>query len=230
MNEYHATDHDLVPRQLGDEQAAKMLAKQQDLQAGSDDPLWIGHEGSVIITAKRALPQLTALGARSTEAVIAELKQKPQTPLSLHSPSSKLISIGPLPSLSSISSNGPSASNVNDGEDDEGPNEDPDEDDTDEDDQPKGRSRKTERQRRQNAIADSYLQDALHNPTKKHKLVPQDEANQSTRYIVHQAESQRIISTPREYQIELFERAKAKNIIAVLDTGEHCLLLLHFVR
>lgn len=28
-----------------------------------------------------------------------------------------------------------------------------------------------------------------------------------------------IISSPREYQTELFERAKRKNIIAVLDTG-----------
>lgn len=28
-----------------------------------------------------------------------------------------------------------------------------------------------------------------------------------------------IISSPREYQTELFERAKEKNIIAVLDTG-----------
>ncbi len=28
-----------------------------------------------------------------------------------------------------------------------------------------------------------------------------------------------IISSPREYQTELFERAKTKNIIAVLDTG-----------
>ena len=34
-------------------------------------------------------------------------------------------------------------------------------------------------------------------------------------------ESQVIISDPREYQVELFERAKEHNIIAVLDTGEH---------
>lgn len=32
-------------------------------------------------------------------------------------------------------------------------------------------------------------------------------------------ESNVIISDPREYQVELFERAKTQNIIAVLDTG-----------
>jgi endoribonuclease Dicer len=30
---------------------------------------------------------------------------------------------------------------------------------------------------------------------------------------------ERIIESPREYQIDLFERAKEKNIIVVLDTG-----------
>ncbi|KAJ0322443.1 hypothetical protein Brms1b_002248 [Colletotrichum noveboracense] len=32
-------------------------------------------------------------------------------------------------------------------------------------------------------------------------------------------DTKQIIGTPREYQIELFERAKMRNIIAVLDTG-----------
>ncbi|KAH8808722.1 hypothetical protein F5884DRAFT_793130 [Xylogone sp. PMI_703] len=39
------------------------------------------------------------------------------------------------------------------------------------------------------------------------------------RWLVKQSESQEIISSPRDYQVELFERAKEKNIIAVLDTG-----------
>lgn len=43
--------------------------------------------------------------------------------------------------------------------------------------------------------------------------------DQSVSYIVRMAESEKIINTPREYQIELFEKAKEKNIIAVLDTG-----------
>ncbi|TVY25861.1 Dicer-like protein [Lachnellula hyalina] len=222
MHGYHAVDHELVQQQLGsssDEQISRMLANQEELQGSSDVPLLISNEDSIVVPAKESLPQLTALTARSTKAVIAELRQKHHNPLSLHLPTSKLVSIGPLPSLSSISSNGRSAPTRDDRDDDEAPAEDPD-DDEDEDDQPKGRSRKiTERKRRQNAIADSYLRDALQDPVKNHKLLPQDEANQSTRYIVHQAESQRIISTPREYQIELFERAKEKNIIAVLDTG-----------
>ncbi|KAI1134348.1 hypothetical protein F5Y05DRAFT_398412 [Hypoxylon sp. FL0543] len=37
--------------------------------------------------------------------------------------------------------------------------------------------------------------------------------------LVREAESEKIILSPREYQTELFERAKQKNIIAVLDTG-----------
>lgn len=36
---------------------------------------------------------------------------------------------------------------------------------------------------------------------------------------------QRIIETPREYQIDLFERAKKKNIIVVLDTGIEGIIL-----
>ncbi len=42
---------------------------------------------------------------------------------------------------------------------------------------------------------------------------------QSVTWLARQAKSERIINTPREYQIELFEKAKGRNIIAVLDTG-----------
>ncbi|KAI1505214.1 RNase3 domain-containing protein [Biscogniauxia marginata] len=45
-----------------------------------------------------------------------------------------------------------------------------------------------------------------------------DERKSVTR-LVREAESEKIIASPREYQIELFERAKQKNTIAVLDTG-----------
>ncbi|CAG8979867.1 hypothetical protein HYALB_00002640 [Hymenoscyphus albidus] len=79
----------------------------------------------------------------------------------------------------------------------------------------------TERKRRQNSIANNYLQEKLRNPTNKqdHQVKPGEEAVQSTRWIVDHTESAPIISTPREYQNELYERAKEKNIIAVLDTG-----------
>lgn len=45
------------------------------------------------------------------------------------------------------------------------------------------------------------------------------EQDKSMHMLVQEAESEKIISSPREYQTELFERAKQKNIIAVLDTG-----------
>ncbi|KAI9770580.1 MAG: Dicer-like protein 1 [Geoglossum simile] len=46
-----------------------------------------------------------------------------------------------------------------------------------------------------------------------------DDALLSTRSLISKQESTVIITDPREYQIELFERAKKQNIIAVLDTG-----------
>ncbi len=41
----------------------------------------------------------------------------------------------------------------------------------------------------------------------------------STRNLISKQESTVIITDPREYQMELFEKAKEQNIIAVLDTG-----------
>ncbi|KAL8832795.1 MAG: hypothetical protein Q9170_004740 [Blastenia crenularia] len=45
-----------------------------------------------------------------------------------------------------------------------------------------------------------------------------NDENLSIREILHKGQT-RIITDPREYQLELFERAKQQNIIAVLDTG-----------
>ena len=41
----------------------------------------------------------------------------------------------------------------------------------------------------------------------------------SIRSLMSKQESTVIITDPREYQVELFEKAKKQNIIAVLDTG-----------
>jgi len=41
----------------------------------------------------------------------------------------------------------------------------------------------------------------------------------SIRNLMSKQESNVIITDPREYQIELFEKTKQQNIIAVLDTG-----------
>ena len=41
----------------------------------------------------------------------------------------------------------------------------------------------------------------------------------SIRSLIAKQDSSIIITDPREYQVELFEKAKKQNIIAVLDTG-----------
>ena len=47
-----------------------------------------------------------------------------------------------------------------------------------------------------------------------------NEENLSIRSLMAKQESNVIITDPREYQMELFEKAKKQNIIAVLDTGK----------
>lgn len=97
------------------------------------------------------------------------------------------------------------------------------EEDDDDDILPTTKPRKiSERKRRQNATAEKHLQKYLQDSIKNHKVKPQDVAQQSVKWLINQSakEAPPIISTPRAYQSELFERAKEKNIIAVLDTGE----------
>lgn len=97
-----------------------------------------------------------------------------------------------------------------------------DDDESDADDQTSSRPRSiSDRKRKQLAIASNYLQERLRNPKAKqtNHIRPGEEVLQNTKWIIDQSEKRSIIDTPREYQIELFERAKEKNIIAVLDTG-----------
>ncbi|KAG9246055.1 dicer-like protein [Calycina marina] len=79
----------------------------------------------------------------------------------------------------------------------------------------------SERKRRNAAIADRYIQSMLRRDLEDgiSRVKPGEESQQSARWLVNQSESHRIISSPRAYQTELFDLAKEKNVIAVLDTG-----------
>ncbi|KAF4632588.1 hypothetical protein G7Y89_g5545 [Cudoniella acicularis] len=141
----------------------------------------------------------TALATRTNEEVIADLKRDAHAPA------------------------GPVNKSTLDGEDDDA-NDDGyrslGDDDEYDGTQPAGRPKKiSERKRRLHAIAQNHLEALLRNPVKQPKVKPEDEQFQSARWLVNQSENRKIITSPREYQVELFERAKQKNIIAVLDTG-----------
>jgi endoribonuclease Dicer len=76
------------------------------------------------------------------------------------------------------------------------------------------------KRRRENAVLESHrLNRARQLATEPKKQENVNEDKQSTKWLVKHSTNQEIISTPREYQSELFEKAKEKNIIAVLDTG-----------
>lgn len=74
---------------------------------------------------------------------------------------------------------------------------------------------------------DSWLRDQREKVYKEAQSKA-DDSNKSTLPSANwvDEEDAPIISSPREYQTELFERAKKKNIIAVLDTG--CLISTYY--
>lgn len=47
-----------------------------------------------------------------------------------------------------------------------------------------------------------------------------DDSHLSVQNLIAKQDFATIINNPREYQIELFEKAKEENLIAVLDTGK----------
>jgi endoribonuclease Dicer len=175
-------------------------------------------------------PQATTLATRNTDQVIADLKRLSDSgPVgSPFSPKRRLTSYASTrsePTLSGLpeapvylGANAPLG--PDDGDEDE-PNESSDEEEA----QRTAKPRKiTEQKRRHNAVFDSYMHERTQKQLKEsNKVRPEDEAQQSARWLVNQSENREIISSPREYQVELFEKAKEKNIIAVLDTGT-CLL------
>ncbi|KAF2103329.1 ATP-dependent helicase dcl1 [Rhizodiscina lignyota] len=77
------------------------------------------------------------------------------------------------------------------------------------------------RKREQRAIFQDYVTKRAQNITKeeiKQELQNADDEELSIKALMAKHENEQI-TTPREYQLELFERAKQQNIIAVLDTG-----------
>ncbi|KAH6696703.1 hypothetical protein BKA61DRAFT_563214 [Leptodontidium sp. MPI-SDFR-AT-0119] len=169
-------------------------------------------------------PTATALATRTTEDVIADLKRNKQYSFASPEPkrrqgsyanvqtstTSEQGSSRQVPSeIAKLAIHGPDA-------EEEGFEHEEEEDD---DTLPTSKPRKiTERKRKLNAVAEAHMQKRLESLTKEAtKSRVQDQ--QSTRWLVKQAEKREIISNPREYQVELFNRAVEKNIIAVLDTG-----------
>lgn len=165
----------------------------------------------------------TALATRTTEAVIADLKRpigsamlKPSSNLP-QSPSAHILDEM---HSSSPTHRGPGPSNEYDDPSLETDDNEDEGDDISDEIFPSPKKKISERKRRMNAIADRYIQNKLEKSAgRENQANIEDDAQQSTKWLVNQSENREIISTPREYQTELFERAKEKNIIAVLDTG-----------
>lgn len=181
------------------------------------DKMSTESEMDMDLEARLRFSSATTLATRTTEDVIADLKRL--RPVQDQDPSKRRRSAVSDTDASTLS-NGASS-----GTEEDAPAEEQEEDYDNEEEEdvvgPATKPRKiTERKRRMNATVDNYVMNRTLDKIKKGTVVrPEDEANQTTRWLVNQSENRQIISTPREYQIELFERAKENNIIAVLDTG-----------
>ncbi|TPX10526.1 uncharacterized protein E0L32_008576 [Thyridium curvatum] len=64
-----------------------------------------------------------------------------------------------------------------------------------------------------------FLEENQRNLQPNNRAAVEDPDARSAEWLVRDDKSRRIIESPRDYQIELFERAKDRNVIAVLDTG-----------
>lgn len=81
----------------------------------------------------------------------------------------------------------------------------------------------TEKRRADAALFEKWVEQNRHSLAKRtRRLVDGD--GQSVLSLMRDFENKKIITNPRDYQLELFERAKIQNTIAVLDTGKSCRL------
>ncbi|KAF4436516.1 hypothetical protein F53441_13227 [Fusarium austroafricanum] len=101
----------------------------------------------------------------------------------------------------------------------------PDDTDTDDEDDryrlvvhPSKPRRITEKKLRDQAALQAHIA-KTHRENAKSAIPFSDPDKHSAAQLVHVSESRKIIASPREYQIELFERAKEDNVIVVLPTG-----------
>ncbi|KAK7420523.1 Dicer-like protein 1 [Neonectria punicea] len=108
---------------------------------------------------------------------------------------------------------------------DDDPEDEPEDAESDDDDayrltvNPERPKKVTEKKRLDTAAFQSWIAKNQREVTKDSKNSARDLAYHSVAHLVKESEDRKIIATPREYQVELFERAKKKNTIVVLDTG-----------
>jgi hypothetical protein len=172
---------------------------------------------SQLLTHNSAMDFEPALSTRSSDTVIADLKSGRHQRQKLHSsfPVANAPSNNPHEDASSTPSSSQHGGNNEEAEGVESELE-------EEVFVPKKPRKISDRKRIQNAAQESWFQSYQRQQAKAASNISNVEDSEalSVKHLVRQTESQRIISSPREYQVELFERAKEENIIAVLDTGK----------
>lgn len=162
----------------------------------------------VVSASKMQVPKVMvpALATRSTEAVIEDLRRGG---LHLDTPTADKEA---LPEHAEGTLEIPEGGNDIEGEDGG--------DETESDEEAPAHPSENQELSYEKSVRESYVRSRVLQATKV-PISPEtkDDNKQSVKWLIKDSGSQEIISSPREYQIELFERAKTQNTIAVLDTG-----------